>query len=239
MIGAQAVADGPPASRAPHTPCGSADLPQVHADRDRGARDDDVAAVVARRQSPRFIANSSQGAAKDCALSLTWSGRAAENAGLLKRQHRSRSQRAISRRRPCRKRRLSAHVTRWRVSRRRSSYRTPSRRSTSAAGTRAPLRPLPRASRGVSVWWKAAIGREPVDPHFVPLPDLSSIRHQHQPGITFQPFHSITSSARSNIVCGIVSPSAWAVLRLITSSNFVGCSTGRSDGFAPLRILTT
>jgi hypothetical protein len=36
---------------------------------------------------------SSQGAAKDCALSLTWSGRAAENAGLLKRQHRSRSQR--------------------------------------------------------------------------------------------------------------------------------------------------
>src|SRR5215471_16400154 len=57
MIGAQAVADGPPASRAPHTPCGSADLPQVHADRDRGARDDDVEAVVARRQSPRFIAN--------------------------------------------------------------------------------------------------------------------------------------------------------------------------------------
>src|SRR5215467_972760 len=36
---------------------------------------------------------SSQGAAKDCALSLTSSGRAAENAGLLKRQHRSRSQR--------------------------------------------------------------------------------------------------------------------------------------------------
>src|SRR6516162_1071492 len=36
---------------------------------------------------------SSQGAAKDCALSLIWSGRAAENAGLLKRQHRSRSQR--------------------------------------------------------------------------------------------------------------------------------------------------
>ena len=36
---------------------------------------------------------SSQGAARDCALSLTWSGRAAENAGLLKRQHRSRSQR--------------------------------------------------------------------------------------------------------------------------------------------------
>src|SRR6516165_9957458 len=36
---------------------------------------------------------SSQGAAKDCALSLARSGRAAENAGFLKRQHRSRSQR--------------------------------------------------------------------------------------------------------------------------------------------------
>jgi hypothetical protein len=33
--------------------------------------------------------------------------------------------------------------------------------------------------------------------------------------------------------------SAFAVLRLITSSNFVGCSTGRSAGFAPLRILLT
>ena len=37
---------------------------------------------------------------------------------------------------------------------------------------------------------------------------------------------------------GIVRPSAYAVLRFITSSNFVGCSTGRSAGFAPLRILS-
>ena len=32
---------------------------------------------------------------------------------------------------------------------------------------------------------------------------------------------------------------AWAVLRLMTSSNFVGCSTGRSAGLAPFRILST
>ena len=38
---------------------------------------------------------------------------------------------------------------------------------------------------------------------------------------------------------GIVSPSAFAVLRLITSSNLVGCSTGRSAGLAPLRIRST
>ena len=32
-------------------------------------------------------------------------------------------------------------------------------------------------------------------------------------------------------------PSALAVFMLITSSNLVGCSTGRSEGLAPLRIL--
>src|SRR3989442_15248449 len=35
--------------------------------------------------------------------------------------------------------------------------------------------------------------------------------------------YSITWSARPRTDCGIVSPMALAVLRLITSSNFVGC----------------
>src|SRR5437764_8509860 len=48
--------------------------------------------------------------------------------------------------------------------------------------------------------------------------------------------YSITSSARIRNDCGTVRPSAVAVLRLITSSNLVGCWTGRSAGFAPLRI---
>src|SRR5262249_22945153 len=51
--------------------------------------------------------------------------------------------------------------------------------------------------------------------------------------------HSITSSARSRNDSGIVRPSALAVVRLMTNSHFVGCSTGRSAGFAPLRILST
>ena len=34
-------------------------------------------------------------------------------------------------------------------------------------------------------------------------------------------------------------PMALAVLRLITNSNFVGCSTGKSAGLAPRRILAT
>ena len=51
--------------------------------------------------------------------------------------------------------------------------------------------------------------------------------------------HLITLSARNSTDCGIVRLSAFAVLRLITNSNFIGCSTGKSAGLAPLRILST
>src|SRR5262249_15468834 len=50
------------------------------------------------------------------------------------------------------------------------------------------------------------------------------------------PVHSITSSASNCIALGIAIPSAVAVPRLITSSNLVGCSTGRSPATSPLRI---
>ena len=63
----------------------------------------------------------------------------------------------------------------------------------------------------------------------------SEVQHPH-PG---EERHSITLSAQIRIDCGIVRPSAFAVFRFTTSSNFVGCSTGRSPGFAPLRILST
>src|SRR5262249_49433283 len=52
-----------------------------------------------------------------------------------------------------------------------------------------------------------------------------------------RPLHSITSSARASRVGGTSMPSARAVCRLITNSNLVGCTTGKSAGFAPLRIL--
>src|SRR5262249_18752220 len=50
------------------------------------------------------------------------------------------------------------------------------------------------------------------------------------------PPHSITSSASCCNCRGALRPRAFAVLRLITSSNLVGCSTGRSAGLSPLRI---
>jgi hypothetical protein len=47
--------------------------------------------------------------------------------------------------------------------------------------------------------------------------------------------HSITSSARASSEGGTARPSAFAVLRLITSSYFVGCSIGRSTRLEPLQ----
>ena len=49
----------------------------------------------------------------------------------------------------------------------------------------------------------------------------------------------ITLSARASTFGGIVRPICLAAFRLIISSNFVGCSTGRSAGLAPFRILST
>ena len=50
--------------------------------------------------------------------------------------------------------------------------------------------------------------------------------------------HSITSSARANTLGGMVRLSAFAVLRLMTSEYLEACSTGRSAGFVPLKILS-
>ena len=68
----------------------------------------------------------------------------------------------------------------------------------------------------------------------------------------FQPFTlpesnpSMNEPKRRSERCGItesphphapaVGPSAFAVLRLIASSNLVGCRTGREAGLVPLRI---
>src|SRR5947209_3974261 len=49
--------------------------------------------------------------------------------------------------------------------------------------------------------------------------------------------YSMTSSARASSAGGIVMPSVFAVFRLMISSKRVGCSTGRSPGLAPFKIL--
>src|SRR5207245_9741788 len=48
-------------------------------------------------------------------------------------------------------------------------------------------------------------------------------RRKREPAQERAPVHWMISSARTKIDWGIVSPKAFAVLRLITSSNLVGC----------------
>jgi hypothetical protein len=62
---------------------------------------------------------------------------------------------------------------------------------------------------------------------------------RYGPIADIEPLYSITSSARASSEGGIVIPRAFAVLRLITSSYFVGSCTGRSAGFSPLRMRST
>src|SRR5215471_16847726 len=51
--------------------------------------------------------------------------------------------------------------------------------------------------------------------------------------------HSITSSARASNVGGNVMPRTLAVIRLMISSTFTACWTGRSAGLSPLRMRPT
>src|SRR5262245_7144302 len=50
---------------------------------------------------------------------------------------------------------------------------------------------------------------------------------------------SITSSASASSLSGMWRPRVLAVVRLMMSSNLLGCSTGISPGFVPRRILST
>src|SRR5262245_20607886 len=77
---------------------------------------------------------------------------------------------------------------------------------------------------------KADVGQRNCDVRFVPKADILRCGKECR--------YSITSSARASRVGGTSSPSAFAVFRLITSSYLVGKLTGRSDGLAPLRILS-
>ena len=59
----------------------------------------------------------------------------------------------------------------------------------------------------------------------------------YDPQRSWRQHHSITSAAPARSGGGTVRPSTLAVFRLITSSNAVGCCTGRLAGLAPPRIL--
>ena len=78
----------------------------------------------------------------------------------------------------------------------------------------------------------SSIGREWV------ITGKSRIEHTAAKNVTI-PYYSITSSASDRRLSEILTPSAFAVLRLITNSNLVTCITGRLAGFSPLRMRPT
>ena len=98
-------------------------------------------------------------------------------------------------------------------------------------------RPTERTSRDFVPWRfsdaghrSAWLARRRRRPKTCTLPDSCAAARQP---------HSITLSARSRKDSGIVTLSALAVFRFTTSSNFVGCSTGRSVGLVPRRSLAS
>src|SRR5262249_11975515 len=64
-------------------------------------------------------------------------------------------------------------------------------------------------------------------------------RVQRPGGEAVRAAHPTTSTARARSGGASSRPERLAGLRVITSSNLVGCSTGRSTGLAPFRILST
>src|SRR5215510_573612 len=58
-------------------------------------------------------------------------------------------------------------------------------------------------------------------------PCMSQGGCDQQTGYELPPLHSKTSSARASSAGGMVSPSAFAVFRLMTSSNLLACTTGK------------
>src|SRR5579864_8787419 len=93
------------------------------------------------------------------------------------------------------------------------------------------------------VCFRVALGKGPKHadpPHPVTL--LRPCPHRPhgraaKPRKELPPFHSITLSAMVRSVGGTSMPRALAVPVLMTNSNRVDCTTGRSAGLAPLRIL--
>ena len=70
-------------------------------------------------------------------------------------------------------------------------------------------------------------------------PAMSALCQKQTYAVQQTAAYSITSSASESTLSEIFMSSAFAVLRLRTNVNLVGCSTGKSAGLAPLRILST
>src|SRR6516225_2826481 len=98
----------------------------------------------------------------------------------------------------------------------------------SAIGTKRTLRHVHLTS---ALPPKADMDQHGCDVRFVPKADIPRCGRDRR--------YSITSSAATRKLCGTVMPSAFAVFKFISSSNFSGWVIGRSPGAVPFKILST
>jgi hypothetical protein len=70
------------------------------------------------------------------------------------------------------------------------------------------------------------------DTSLSPLSAISGPEQTQQHAVRGRQSYSITSSAATSSLSGTLRPSTLAVVRLMTRSNLVGCSTGMSAGLA-------
>jgi hypothetical protein len=75
--------------------------------------------------------------------------------------------------------------------------------------------------------------------HDPPASPGSLQRHAAPSSMLLAPCYLMIFVARANTSGGIVRPICLAAFKLMISSNFMGCSTGRSAGFVPFKILST
>ena len=106
-----------------------------------------------------------------------------------------------------------------------------------------PRRPNPHSARSTAVTCSTAISclgafRTPAASVRDSLIN-AGVRKPASIGDIGAAFHSITSSASASNLDGTSRPSALAVVRFTTSSNFVGCSIGRFAATAPRSSLST
>jgi hypothetical protein len=94
-------------------------------------------------------------------------------------------------------------------------------------------------TQGPSVICQFRIVLSPSDQPADPPHPLPLLRPQQTHNLSLSASYSITSSAIASMLGGTSRPIVLAVVKLMTSSYFVGCMTGNSAGFSPLRTRPT
>ena len=86
--------------------------------------------------------------------------------------------------------------------------------------------------------WGRTENRSKLFSPFFSIQNRQRVVSNVEPSVKIQ-IHLITLSVRASTLGGIVRPICFAAFKLTMNSNFVGCSTGRSAGLAPFKILST